>query len=211
MAAFGLSTTLSDWVQTQPRRLQSRRLSHQSLRHSHQSRRLTSHADTVTSRILQAQPTSKTCPSPSIPYSFVTSPYFSEPAQLSRSNSRNTHPSGPHCQSVEHGSPDFDTLGRPYHNKVALLVRRTTENRELEKRRPSQPPPHQPKSATRGKMRNQSLKPSPHTHNPNFQKTYHATERSQSCNYTTTVRLLIRASAALSRPPLKFVKSPLKF
>src|SRR6266849_2063934 len=64
--------------------------------------------------------------------------------------------------------------------------------------------PIKPTGATRGKMRNQSLKRSPHAHNPSpnpFQKACFVTQRSQSCNYTTTARLLIGPSAALSRAP----------
>ena len=142
MAAFGLSTTLSDWVQTQPQRLQSRRLSHQSRRLSHQSRRLTSHADTVTSRILQNLPTSKNCPSPSIPYSLLnfslllltrsTLPikfaqylFFRSALSIHRAQLEGSRRTQVPCH-----------IGSP--------VSRTSESREPEKRSLSPPPPHQP-------------------------------------------------------------------
>jgi hypothetical protein len=65
--------------------------------------------------------------------------------------------------------------------------------------------PIKPTGATRGKMRNQSLKRSPHAHNPNrLQKACLVTQRSRSCNYTTPARLLIGLSAALSRAPLTY-------
>jgi hypothetical protein len=92
MAAFGPSTMLPDWVQTQPRR--------------------SSHADTVTNRILQAsanfQNLSQSC------YSLLLrnlSLLLLDPLNSPDQNSRNT--SVPHCQFVEHSSPDFDKLGSP--------------------------------------------------------------------------------------------------
>ena len=63
MAAFGPSTMLPDWVQTQPRR--------------------SSHADTVTNRILQASANFQNLSQSRYPlllrnyYSFVTTLYFS--------------------------------------------------------------------------------------------------------------------------------------
>jgi hypothetical protein len=68
--------------------------------------------------------------------------------------------------------------------------------------------PIKPKGATRGKMRNQSLKLSPHAHNPNpnpLQKACLVTQRSQSRNY-------IIYSAPIYRTICGVVKSaPLKY
>src|SRR5712692_6620234 len=95
MAAFGPSTTLPDWVQTQPRR--------------------SSLADTVTNRILQASANFQNLSQSRYPlllrnYSLLllTSPIPRIP------NSRNTRLSSRQCQSVEHKSPDFDELRQPH-------------------------------------------------------------------------------------------------
>jgi hypothetical protein len=89
MAAFGLSTTLPDWVQTQPRRY--------------------SHADSVTNQILQASANFQNLSQSRYPLLLHNS---SSPNPLNSSdpNSRNNRLSSRQCQSVEHRSPDFDKL-----------------------------------------------------------------------------------------------------
>jgi hypothetical protein len=183
MAAFGPSTTLPDWVQTQPRR--------------------SSHADSVTNQILQASANFQNCPSPAIPYP----PCNSSLLLLTRSTLPIqiraivvfqvviVNPSNTHRRTSTNSQPNH--IG-----SLCLCSGGRQKTGSLRNRTPPCYLPIKPTGATRGKMRNQSLKRSPHTHNPNpLQKACLVTQRSQSRNYTIY-------SAPIYRTICGVVKSP---
>src|SRR5216683_6484646 len=154
------------------------------------------------------QPTSKPCPSPAIPYSFVAPLYFSYPTQLFRSDFAQWSSFKSPLSIRRAQIAGFRQTRQP--NRIGSLCLCSGGRQKAESLRNRTPPcylPIKPTGATRGKMRNQSLKRNPHAHYPNpnpFQKACLVTQRSRSCNYTTTARLLIGPSAALSRAPLTY-------